>query len=56
MADNKRVQEQLKEITDQLERGIKEVFEHEGYQDYLDVMSRFHNYSVNNTMLIAMLV
>lgn len=54
MADNKRVQEQLKEITNQLERGIKEVFENRGYQDYLDVMSRFHNYSVNNTMLIAM--
>ena len=54
MADNKKMQEQLKEITDQLEQGIKEVFESGTYQEYLDVMSRFHNYSANNSMLIAM--
>lgn len=54
MADKTKVQEQLKEITEQLEQGIKEVFESGRYQEYLDVMSRFHNYSVNNQMLIAM--
>ena len=54
MADNNKVQEQLKEITERLEQGIKEVFENGTYREYLDVMSRFHNYSANNTMLIAM--
>lgn len=54
MADNDKVQKQLKEITDRLEQGIKDVFEKSSYQEYLDVMSCFHNYSANNTMLIAM--
>lgn len=54
MADNSKVQKQLKIITEHLEQGIKDVFENGGYQKYLDVMSRFHNYSINNTMLIAM--
>lgn len=54
MADSKRVREQLKEITDRLEQGIMEVFESEKYKEYLDTMSRFYNYSFNNTMLIAM--
>ncbi|MDD2979277.1 MAG: YodL domain-containing protein [Hespellia sp.] len=54
MADSKRVKEQLKEITDRLEQGIMEVFESEKYKEYLDTMSKFYNYSFNNTMLIAM--
>ena len=46
--------EKLKEITDRLEQGIKELFDSERYKDYLRVMSKFHNYSFNNTLLIAM--
>ena len=46
--------DKLKEITDKLETGIKEVFESEKYKEYLSVMSKFYNYSFNNTMLIAM--
>ena len=44
----------LKEITDRLEQGITELFESERYKEYLRVMSKFHNYSFNNTLLIAM--
>lgn len=44
--------EKLKEITDGIEQGIREVFESDKYRDYLETMSRFHSYSVNNTMLI----
>lgn len=44
----------LKEITDCLEQGITELFESERYKEYLRVMSKFHNYSFNNTLLIAM--
>ena len=44
----------LKEITDRLEQGIQELFENEHYKEYLSVMSKFHNYSFNNTLLIAM--
>ena len=46
--------DRLKEITDRLEQGILEVFESERYKEYLRVMSRFHHYSFNNTMLIAL--
>lgn len=46
--------EQLKEITDSIEQGIKDLFESEKYKQYLRTMSRFHRYSVNNTLLIAM--
>ncbi len=46
--------EKLKEITDRLEQGITELFDSERYKEYLRVMSRFHNYSFNNTLLIAM--
>ncbi len=44
----------LKEITDSIERGIQELFESDKYKQYLRTMSRFHNYSLNNTMLISM--
>ena len=46
--------EKMKEITDRLEQGITELFDSERYKEYLKVMSRFHNYSFNNTLLIAM--
>ena len=46
--------EKLKEITDRLEQGITELFDSERYKEYLSVMSKFHNYSFNNTLLIAM--
>ena len=46
--------EKLKEITDRLEQGITELFDSDRYREYLRVMSKFHNYSFNNTLLIAM--
>ena len=54
MADKPTNRERLREITDGIEQGIKELFESEKYMRYLSVMSRFHRYSVNNTMLIYM--
>lgn len=46
--------QKVKEITDRLEEGLKELFESEKYKSYLSTMSKFHNYSFNNTLLIAM--
>ena len=46
--------ERMKEITDRLENGIQELFESERYKAYLTTMSKFHSYSFNNTLLIAM--
>ena len=46
--------EKMKEITDRLEKGITEIFNSERYKEYLSVMSKFHDYSLNNTLLIAM--
>lgn len=46
--------EKMKEITDRLEAGIQELFDSDRFKEYLQVMSKFHNYSFNNTMLIAM--
>jgi len=46
--------ERLKEITDSIEAGIKDLFDSENYKNYLRTMSKFHNYSFNNTMLIHM--
>ena len=54
MADKQTNRERLQEITAGIEQGIKELFESERYKQYLSVMSRFHRYSVNNTMLIFM--
>ena len=66
MADNKKTEvtqpaeekktnkQRLKYITDSIENGIKELFESDKYQQYLQTMSRFHRYSVNNQMLIYM--
>ena len=55
MAENKPTnRERLQEITAGIEQGIKELFDSEKYMRYLSVMSKFHRYSVNNTMLIYM--
>ena len=54
MADKPTNRERLQQITAGIEQGIKELFESEKYMRYLSVMSRFHRYSVNNTMLIYM--
>lgn len=53
MAENRNAQ-QVREITDKLEQGIKELFDSERYKEYLRTMSKFYNYSFNNTLLIAM--
>ena len=53
MSENKQL-DRVKEITDQLEAGIQDLFESARYQQWLTTMSRFHNYSLNNTVLIAM--
>lgn len=44
----------IREITNRLEQGIMELFDSDRYKEYLKVMSKFHNYSLNNTVLIAM--
>ena len=54
MPDKVSNKDRLKEITDSIETGIKELFASDKYQQYLQTMSRFHKYSVNNTMLIYM--
>ena len=54
VADKPTNRERLQEITAGIEQGIKELFESEKYMRYLSVMSKFHRYSVNNTMLIYM--
>ena len=53
MAESRNAQ-QVREITDKLEQGIKELFESEKFKEYLTTMSKFYNYSFNNTLLIAM--
>lgn len=54
MPEKQSNKDRLKEITDNIEAGIKDLFESEKFQKYLTTMSRFHNYSVNNTILIHM--
>lgn len=54
MAEKQNPKERLKEITDSIETGIKELFESDKYKSYLQTMSRFHKYSLNNTILISM--
>ena len=54
MAEKQNPKERLKEITDSIETGIKELFESDKYKSYLQTMSRFHKYSLNNTLLISM--
>lgn len=47
-------QQTIREITEKLEQGVKDLFDSEKYKEYLNTMSKFHNYSLNNTILIAM--
>ena len=54
MAEKQTNKDRMREIVDSIENGIKELFESDKYQQYLSTMSRFHRYSVNNTMLIYM--
>jgi len=54
MADNQTEKQKVQELTDKLERGLTELFNSESYKNYLSTMSKFHNYSFNNTLLIAM--
>ena len=54
MAEKKSNREKLKEITDSIEQGIKELFQSDKYAKYLRTMSRFHSYSARNTILIHM--
>lgn len=54
MADERTEKQKVQKITDKLEEGLKELFESEKYKTYLTTMSKFHNYSFNNTLLIAM--
>lgn len=54
MADHENNKDRLKEITDSIEQGIRDLFQSDRYMQYLRTMSRFHRYSVNNTMLIYM--
>ena len=52
--NRKTIREQVTEILDQLEKGVAELFESDRFKEYLTCMSKFHNYSFNNTLLIAM--
>ena len=52
MAEKQSNKDRLKEITDNIEKGIQELFQSEKYRQYLRTMSRFHNYSLNNQALI----
>ena len=54
MAEKQTSKDRMREIVDSIENGIKELFESDKYRKYLATMSRFHRYSVNNTMLIYM--
>ena len=54
MAEKQTNKDRMREIVDSIENGINELFESDKYQQYLSTMSRFHRYSVNNTMLIYM--
>ena len=54
MADNQTEKQKVQELTDKLERGLTELFNSESYKNYFSTMSKFHNYSFNNTLLIAM--
>ena len=54
MADNNTEKQRVQELTDILEQGLQELFNSDSYRNYLATMSKFHNYSFNNTLLIAM--
>jgi len=54
MAENNTEKQRVQELTDKLEQGLQELFNSDSYRNYLATMSKFHNYSFNNTLLIAM--
>ena len=54
MADNNTEKQRVQELTDKLEQGLQDLFNSDSYRNYLSTMSKFHNYSFNNTLLIAM--
>lgn len=54
MADNQTEKQKVQELTDKIERGLIEIFNSDSYKNYLSTMSKFHNYSFHNTLLIAM--
>jgi hypothetical protein len=54
MAENQTSKDRLRDITESIETGIKDLFQSDKYAQYLRTMSRFHKYSVNNTILIFM--
>ena len=54
MAENNTEKQRVQELTDKLEQGLQDLFNSDSYRNYLSTMSKFHNYSFNNTMLIAM--
>ena len=54
MADNNTEKQRVQELTDKLEQGLQDLFNSDSYRNYLSTMSKFHNYSFHNTLLIAM--
>ena len=54
MAENNTEKQRVQELTDKLEQGLQDLFNSDSYRNYLRTMSKFHNYSFNNTLLIAM--
>ena len=54
MAENNTEKQRVQELTDKLEQGLQDLFNSDSYRNYLSTMSKFHNYSFNNTFLIAM--
>lgn len=54
MTDNNTEKQRVQELTDKLEQGLQDLFNSDSYRNYLSTMSKFHNYSFNNTLLIAM--
>lgn len=54
MAENNTEKQRVQELTDKLEQGLQDLFNSDSYCNYLSTMSKFHNYSFNNTLLIAM--
>ena len=54
MADNNTEKQRVQELTDKLEQGLQDLFNSDSYRNYLSTMSKFHYYSFNNTLLIAM--
>ena len=54
MAENNTEKQRVQELTNKLKQGLQDLFNSDSYRNYLSTMSKFHNYSFNNTLLIAM--